>query len=72
MSDLNFTFETFDVNDPDDLHLRWTKWITRLNRYFLHTKTTEDADKLNVLLMFAGYDLEMYRPGQLCSRHKDA
>ena len=59
MSDLNFTFETFDVNDPDDLHLRWTKWITRLNRYFLHTKTTEEADKLNALLMFAGYDLEM-------------
>ncbi len=63
-SNVNFTFEVFDFKDQKDIHMRWTKWITRLNRYayticrYAHTKTTEIADKLNALLMFGVYDLE--------------
>lgn len=58
MADVNITFEQFDVNDKDDIHLRWTKWITRLKRYLTHTKASSDDVKKNALLMFAGYDLE--------------
>ena len=58
MSELNFTFEQFDVNDQEDIHMRWTKWLTRFNRYLTHTKTAEDVDKINALFLFGGYDLE--------------
>ena len=58
MSELNVTFEPFDVNDADGIHLRWTKWISRFNRYLSHSKTTAPKEMINARLMVAGYDVE--------------
>ena len=47
MADTNFSMDTFDASDEEDIHLRWTKWITRFKRYCTHIKITESDAKIN-------------------------
>ncbi len=54
----DITFETFDPNDKDDINLRWTRWISRFEKYTKHANL-DSAKAINALLMFAGYDVEL-------------
>jgi hypothetical protein len=51
-------FEPFDVHDLDDISIRWTKWLSKLTRYFTFKEVTVSAKKINELFLFGGYDLE--------------
>ena len=36
MAVASVTFVEFDTKDFDDINGRWNKWITKLDRYFVH------------------------------------
>ncbi len=58
MATSTINFQEFDVRDLDDINPRWTKWTTKLERYFVHEEETDDKKKVNALFLFGGYDLE--------------
>lgn len=51
-------FTEFDVKDFDDINQRWTRWLSKLERYFTHQAENDDTTKINALFLFGGYDLE--------------
>ena len=57
-SSSSIQFTEFDVKDFDDINPRWTRWLSKLERYFTHEGEVDDKKKINALFLFGGYDLE--------------
>ncbi len=56
------TFEEFDVNDQDNVSLKWTKWLFSIEKYMTRQRIIDDGDKILELFLHGGYDLEqLYR-----------
>jgi hypothetical protein len=51
-------FDEFDVNDLEDISMRWTKWLFKIKKYMLRQRITTNEDKIIELFMHGGYDLE--------------
>ncbi len=52
------TFEEFDVHDADNISLKWTKWLFRIEKYMNRQRIINDDDKILELFLHGGYDLE--------------
>jgi len=53
-----YAMPTFDINDPVDLHARWTRWLKRFERILDDSQPLNDAQKINKLFLAGGMELE--------------
>jgi len=51
-------FDEFDVNDLEDIAMRWTKWLFKIEKYMHRQRITTNEDKVVELFMHGGYDLQ--------------
>ena len=58
MAQATIQFEEFDTTDLEQISQRWTKWLSRITRYFTFKNLRDGAAKINELFLFGGYDLE--------------
>ena len=58
MATATVQFDEFDVNDLEDISMRWTKWLFKIEKYMLRQRITTNEDKIIELFMHGGYDLE--------------